>query len=304
MRRAEGLPDATTLVLFAAVVTLGGGNFLAVRFSNAELPPFWGAGLRFALAAGVFVAMAMARRLPLPRGGALVRTLVYGFLNFALFYALMYWALLRVTAGAAAIVLAVVPLVTLLLAAAQGLERFRWRGGLGAAIALGGIAWMTVRPGQAAIPIDALLAIVAAAACVGQSIIVAKRLSSNHPVVTNAVGMTVGAALLLAGSALVGETWALPSSAQTTWALAYLVTFGSVGLFASTLAVIRRWTVTASSYAVVLMPVATLGLEALLAGVPITGSAVLGAALVAVGVWVGALAPVRVGTVAAEPVGR
>jgi drug/metabolite transporter (DMT)-like permease len=90
----------------------------------------------------------------------------------------------------------------------------------------------------------------------------------------------------------------------TIWALAYLVTFGSVGLFASTLAVIRRWTVTASSYAVVLMPVATLGLEALLAGVPITGSAVLGAALVAVGVWVGALAPVRVGTVAAEPVGR
>ena len=38
-------------VLFATAVTLGGSNFLAVRLSNRELDPFWGAGLRFTLAA-------------------------------------------------------------------------------------------------------------------------------------------------------------------------------------------------------------------------------------------------------------
>jgi hypothetical protein len=40
-------PDGVTLAAFTALVVVGGGNFLAVRLSNLELPPFWGAGLRF-----------------------------------------------------------------------------------------------------------------------------------------------------------------------------------------------------------------------------------------------------------------
>ncbi|HEY6102605.1 MAG TPA: hypothetical protein VI007_05190 [bacterium] len=32
---------------FLAVVIIGGSNFVAVRFSNRELPPFWGASIRF-----------------------------------------------------------------------------------------------------------------------------------------------------------------------------------------------------------------------------------------------------------------
>lgn len=39
----------TVWLVFATVVLVGGGNFVAVRFSNRELAPFWGAGLRFAL---------------------------------------------------------------------------------------------------------------------------------------------------------------------------------------------------------------------------------------------------------------
>ena len=44
--------DISTLVAFAALVIIGGGNAVAVRFSNGELPPFWGAAARFGLAAG------------------------------------------------------------------------------------------------------------------------------------------------------------------------------------------------------------------------------------------------------------
>jgi hypothetical protein len=62
------LPDTLTLGAFAVVVTLGAGNFLAVRMSNLELPPFWGAGLRFGLAALSFVAIVLVLRLPWPRG--------------------------------------------------------------------------------------------------------------------------------------------------------------------------------------------------------------------------------------------
>ncbi len=69
------------------------------------------------------------------------------------------------------------------------------------------------------------------------------------------------------------------------------MTLGSVGLFILVLLVVRRWTVSATSYMFVLFPVVTLALAAWLLDEPITGEAVTGAALVMLGVWFGALSP-------------
>ena len=41
--------NGATYLAFATAVLLGGGNFVAVRFSNQELDPLWGAALRFGL---------------------------------------------------------------------------------------------------------------------------------------------------------------------------------------------------------------------------------------------------------------
>lgn len=284
-------PDAATLGAFAIVVLFGAGNFLAVRMSNLDLPPFWGAGLRFALAGSSFVLIALVLRLTWPRGRDLALTALYGVLGFAVFYALMYWALTRVTAGVAVIVMAVVPLVTVLLSAGQGIERLRPRGVAGALLALAGIAWMAFGPQGVVVPLGALAAMLGAALAVGQSIILGKRLSANHPAMTNAVGMTVGATLLLVLSAVVGESWSIPRQPEAVWAVIYLVTLGSVGLFVLVLLVVRRWTASATSYMFVLFPVATLALEAWILAEPVTAQAATGAAVVMVGVWFGALSP-------------
>jgi drug/metabolite transporter (DMT)-like permease len=284
-------PGAFTLAAFAVMVTLGGGNFLAVRFSNRELEPFWGAGLRFGLAALLFVGIALALRLPWPRGRTLAMTVLYGALGLAVFYALMYWALVRVTAGVGTVVMAIVPLVTLLLAAAQKQETLTARGAMGALLALAGITWMVIGPQSVDLPLPALVALLAASLCVGQSVILGRKLGDNHPVMTNAVGMTTGTVLLLALSAAAGETWALPRTPEAAWAVAYLVTLGSVGLFVLFLLVVRRWTASATSYMFVLFPVVTIALGAVLADEPVTFQAVTGAVLVMVGVWFGALSP-------------
>jgi drug/metabolite transporter (DMT)-like permease len=284
-------PDPVALLLFVTCVLLGSGNFLAVRFSNVELPPLWGAGLRFALAAGAFGVIAVSARRPWPRGELLRRTVVFGGLNFGVFFALMYWALVHVTAGVATIVLASVPLLTLLLAAGQGLERLRGRALVGAFAAVLGIGWMAYAPGELVLPPLPLLALVAAALSIGQSIILGKHVSGNHPAITNAIAMATGATLLLLASRAVGEPWSWPALPEARWALLYLVAFGSIGLFALTLLLIRRWSASATSYAFVVIPVVTLLLEAALAGVPITATALLGAGIVMVGVWFGALAP-------------
>ncbi|MEX2502727.1 MAG: EamA family transporter [Trueperaceae bacterium] len=283
-------PDAVALLLFGLCVLLGSGNFLAVRASNLELPPLWGAGLRFALAAAIFTGVALASRRRWPRGVDLGRTVVFGLFHFGLFFALMYWSLLHVTAGIATIVLATVPLVTLALAVLQGLERLHVRALLGGAAALAGIGWIALAPRELEVPLLPLLALLFATVAIGQSIILGKRVSAEHPAITNAIGMTSGAVVLLLASLAAGEAWAWPQTTQARWALLYLVLLGSVGLFALTLLLIRRWTPSAVSYAFVVIPLTTLLLEAWLAGVPITLSAVVGAVLVMVGVWFGALA--------------
>jgi drug/metabolite transporter (DMT)-like permease len=87
---ARQVPDRLTLAAFAAVVVIGGSNFVAVRFSNQELPPFFGAGLRFAAATLLFLAVVVLRGIPLPRGQALLGTLLYGLLAFAGAYAFAF----------------------------------------------------------------------------------------------------------------------------------------------------------------------------------------------------------------------
>ena len=286
-----GKPGGATLAAFAGAVTIGGANFIAVRYSNRELEPFWGAGLRFSLAALLFIGIAVALRLRRPRGRELAINVAYGALSFAVSYALMYWALLRVTAGMAAVVLAIVPLATLLLAAAQRVEVFRLRGVFGAVLALAGIMWMAVGPGGTEVPLAALSAMLLAALAIAQSIILGRRLAQNHPAMTNAVGMTAGALMLLPLSLATGEAWVVPQRADARWAVLYLVTIGSVGLFVLVLLVVRRWTPSATSYTFVLFPVVTMLLEAWLLDEPVTARAALGAALVMAGVWFGALSP-------------
>jgi drug/metabolite transporter (DMT)-like permease len=291
MNKAIETPGARTIGAFALAVVFGGANFVGVRFSNGELDPFWGAGLRFSLAALTFVVIAFALRLPWPRGKLLALTAAYGLLSFGLFYALMYWALQRVTAGMATVVMAMVPLVTVLLTWGQRLEPLRRSALVGAAVAMAGIVWMTLGEGSVDLPLTGLLAMLAAAVTVGESVILGKKVSANHPAMTNAVAMVVGAGSLLALSAVAGERWLLPSQPEVVWSLVYLVTLGSVGLFVLMLLVVRRWTASATSYAFVLFPVVTMLLEAWLADEPLTLRGVTGALIVMAGVWFGALAP-------------
>jgi drug/metabolite transporter (DMT)-like permease len=67
------------LVALIVQVIFAGTNFVAVKLSNAELQPFWGATLRFTAAGLVFLSIVGFRRLQIPRGKALQGALVYGF---------------------------------------------------------------------------------------------------------------------------------------------------------------------------------------------------------------------------------
>jgi len=294
MTKSEDFParlDPVALSAFAAVVVIGGTNFVAVRFSNQELAPFWGAGLRFGSAALLLFAISALWRLHLPRGRALLGALQLGLLNVAAFYALAYWGLVQAPAALASVLVALTPVLTLLLARMHGLERLSWRGIGAAATALAGVAVVFADQLTAAVPIASVLALSAAALCLAESTVLAKYFPRVHPIPTNAVAMLPGALVLVALSGAAGEAWVVPAL-QSTWiALVYLVTLGSVGLFVGFLIVLHRWTASATSYATVLLPLVTVSMAALLAGEMVSLTFLLGAVLVMAGAYLGVLRP-------------
>ena len=287
MTRAR--PDPATLTAFAVMTIIAGSNFVAVRFSNQELPPFWGATMRFAIACALFFGLMLWRRAAVPRGRALVGVAIYGVLGFGASYALLYWALRSVPAGLASVLVALVPLLTFFLAIAHGLETFRMRGLVGALIAVAGIAVVFAEQLGGTAELAALLACIAGAVCAAESGVVAKLFPRVDPAATNAVGMLAGVAMLVPLSLIAGEAWPAPQRMDTILAVLYLVTIGSVGLFALYLYVLRRWTATATSYLLVLAPLVTVAVASVLAGERITPQFALGGLLVGAGVYIGAL---------------
>jgi drug/metabolite transporter (DMT)-like permease len=296
-RPREGL----LIAAFAAIAVLVGGNAVGIRFSNRELDPLWGAGLRFGLAAILLVAAMAALRLELPSGRALTGALLFGLLDVGGAFALGYYALVELHAGFGSILLALVPLATLLLAVLHGQERLRAIAAAGTLVSLTGVALMSRAPLRESLPVPSLLAALGSALCIAQATVLVRRFPPVHPVTMNAVAMTAGAAVLIVGSVLAGESLVVPQRAATWVALTYLVLIGSVVVFVLFLFVLRHWAASRTAYVYVLVPFVTVALSAWLDDEPVSAGLTLGGLLVLAGVYVGALRPARTPPTPPEP---
>ena len=284
-------PERLTLLAFIVSTILGGNNAIAVRFSNMELPPFFGAAARFAAASLILFVIVLALRLPLPRGRSLVGILIFGALQFGISYALICWSLLEVPAGLFQVILALVPLLTFLLAMLHRQESFQWRLLLGGLIAVSGIAVIFWDGIKTDIPLPALVAAILSAACIAESVVLLKGFPKSHPVTTNALAMGMGAVILLATSWLFREVPTMPTRTTTWIAVLYLIFFGSIITFILALYVLSHWTASATSYQLVLMPLVTVLFASWLTNERITLAIITGGLLVLIGVCIGVLLP-------------
>jgi drug/metabolite transporter (DMT)-like permease len=270
---------------------LAGGNAVGVRVSNRELDPLWGAGLRFLLAASLLGAVMAVMGLTLPRGRALRGVLVYGTLIFGGAFSFTYYALVDIHAGLGQTLLALVPLATLLLAALQRQERLRLAAVVGTSLSIVGIGVISGVSGSDSAPAFSLLAVFGAVLCFAQATVLVRHFPLVHPVTANALGMAIGAAILVALSLILKESIVLPERGATWLALAYLVVLGSGPVFVLYVVVVRLWGASRAAYAFVLIPLVTVLLSAWIDNEPIGAGLVLGGLLVLAGVYVGALRP-------------
>jgi drug/metabolite transporter (DMT)-like permease len=283
-------PDRVTLAAFVGFVLIAGAASVSIRLGSFELPPFWAATLRYAMAVAIFTAVAIALRIPFPRGANLVGALLFS-LTFVVSTALLYVGVSGSSASMGALAFAVTPLVTLALAATIGLERFTLRGVTGAVVAAAGMVVVVSDQLGAAVSPPALLALGGGMLFGAITTVVIKRLPPGHPIAANAVGGVFVLPILLALSLLANESLVLPSRPETWAALAFLVVFGTVLLFPLAVFIIGRWTASGYSYTGLFKPLAGVALAAVILGEPLRLSFTLGGALVLVGVWVGAFGP-------------
>jgi drug/metabolite transporter (DMT)-like permease len=158
-------------------------------------------------------------------------------------------------------------------------------------LALAGVAVISEASFGNGMPTLALLAILGAVVCFAEAAVLIRRLPPVHPVTMNAVGMTTGAAFLLAASLVAGEAWQVPQRAATWLSLGYLVVFGSVAVFVLFLVVLKYWAASRAAYVFVISPIVAVVLSAWLDNEPIHAGLVLGGLLILAGVYVGALRP-------------
>jgi drug/metabolite transporter (DMT)-like permease len=283
-------PDRRVLGAFVTVVLLGGTNLVLVVVTTRKLEPFWAAGLRFTGAAILAFVVAAVLHLVVPRGRALVVSMIYGVLAFGLGFGLFFWGTRHIPAGIASVILGSVPLLTFLLAVVQGLERFRIRGLVGAVLAILGIGVISAEAPPGSLPILPLLAVVGGAVATAEAAIIVRRIPGEHPLSVNAVGMAVGAVLLMLASVVSGEPHAAPWSAGATLPLLIMIVTSPL-LFELYVVVVQRWSASAAAYQLVLFPLVSIPLSALLLDETISLSLLVGAPFVLLGVYVGALAP-------------
>lgn len=284
-------PDSKTYTAFFLTMIIGGANFIAVSLSNRELPPLFGATLRFALATLLFFFLARAWRIPLARGRDAVGAVIYGLLNVGAAYALLYYALVGLNAGTVAVIVASVPLFTLGIAVIFGQERLSINRIAGGILAIIGI--VILRGFGSEFILSYFVAALLGAIAIAASSVVAKAYPNVHPLNMNSIGTAAGTLLLAVSSLIFGEQWVFPDENTTLIAVGWLVIAGSVGLFQLWLFVIKRWTASATVYALTGMPVIAAVLGIFILDQPITMGVLIGGVLVIAAVYIGAIARQR-----------
>ncbi len=297
---SSALPERSVLIAFFLFVLVGGGASVAIRMTYAELAPFWAGASRFALAALVFWALVFFRKLPVPKGRALLGALLFGTLTVGLAFILIGWGLVATPASRYQILMATVPLLTVFLASLHGIEAITRRGLFGSLLAVAGIAFTVGGASTSNISLPHIAAIIIAAVFIAEGGVLIKKFPPNPPVMTNAIGMTVGAIILGTASLVSGEAWNIPTQTNTWLAFIYLVVFVTVVAFLLYMFVLGKWSASGTSYGFVMVPLVTIVVASTLAGEEITLNFLIGAGLVLAGVLVGALLPSRTKPVTVE----
>ncbi len=276
------------LAALAAVYSIWGGTYLAIRFAIETMPPFLMAGSRFIIAGAVLYTWMRLSGAPAPTRIQWRSTAIIGGLLLMGGNGVLAWAEQLVPSGLAALMIATVPVWMVLLDWLRGgAARPNLGVTIGLVLGLVGIALLAgpanIAGGNNMNSFGVLLLLFAAISWATGSLYARRAPIPSTPLLATAMEMLVGGMLLLVAASVTGEWRQLrldQVSLRSLLSYGYLILFGSlVGFSAYTWLLRATSTAIASTYAYV-NPVVAVFLGWALAGEPLTLQTILAAAII------------------------
>lgn len=282
--RASFRIEPLMALCFFAVYVIWGSTYLAIRFTVADLPPVFAAGIRFVIAGTALFVWSRLNGTPAPSSRQWRNLAVLGGMMFLITYSGVFWAETRLPSGTTAVLVATSPIWTSLLEVFV-FHELAWRWSLLTAIilGLGGVALLTwTSGGNGGIAFLPCAAVLLSNMSWAAGSVISKRMDLPHSkLLLSGAEMMLGGCMLLLLSLTVGEMASPPHfTVRSTLALLYLIGFGSLLAFTAYVWLLSRLSATAvASYAYV-NPLVALLLGHFLGHETLGGSALFGAALI------------------------
>jgi drug/metabolite transporter (DMT)-like permease len=277
------------VALLVSLALMWGLSFMFIKVAVDVVAPLWIVAARCVVGAAILLVVLRVRRMALPRGWRTWRDLtILAALGNAVPWGLMAWATQFMPSGLVAVVNALAPTSTLLIAILVGLESPSLRRFAGLVVALCGTFLAVSSDLGAPGTVLAVLAVASATVCYGGGTVYAKtRVSGNHPPLAIATGQVAMAAVLAVPAAAL--TSPFPVVGDITPAIAgSLTALGALGTGTAFLAfytLIARVGATNSIMVTYLIPVVALLAGAIVLGEALTLVVIGGTALTIGGVW-------------------
>lgn len=289
---------ATVYLLVSAAAFFWGANFVLAGYVLADMPPLWAAAVRFLLAAALMFAVAGIRReqlLVMLRLHAAIY-LMLGAVGIAAFNLLFFYALQTSSAASAALIMAINPLLTSLLAAALLGEKATLQHLLALPVALSGVVVVISHADMGRLTSLSfahgdLLMLIATLSWAMYNVLSRRYMPQGSPIANTSWIMAAGASVLLAAALGSGEHIRAPS-AGASMAMGMMVVGGSVLAYLFWGLGIARLGAGRTAIFINLVPVFAMLTGALL-GAPPSRAQLAGGALVLGGVAISMLPPRR-----------
>lgn len=271
---------------YAACVLIWGTTWLAIKVSLTGFPAVGGAGIRFILAGLFLYALAAIARVKFRHAAPPIHlVLVLAVTMFGLNYALTYLAETHLASGLVAVVFGTMPFFIFGFAHVMVGERAGRNTIIGALLALGGVATISL-VGDVRADLLYVLATLGASASSAYANVYLKRYADAEPLTTLPPAMLLaGIAMTIYGVSVEGIDVHRALAPASLGALAYLAIFGSAIAFYLNHWLLQRIDSGTMGLSALMIPVLAVVVGALFGHEVFGMRDILGALLVIVGVW-------------------
>lgn len=217
--------DGPALAAIAATLLFWSSAFSALRIALEAYTPWHLTFLRFLVASALFGATALVVRMPLPKRTDWPRLFAAGFCGITFYHTALNFGQVHVPAGTAALLIAMAPVFTAVLASRYLAERVSVRGWAGIGVSLAGVVVIVSGQGETVAFTQGALLILLAAASAAVYAVLVKPLFAHYSVLQTTAYITwAGTVPLLLFAPGTGAAVA-QAPAHATWAMVYTGVF-------------------------------------------------------------------------------